>query len=268
MKQQLKCLAGSVLHHLAPRLSREVDQGQIDGRHERLKRLIADYQTGRAAASGDLTSLHERLASYWQSSRGDEFYDAYPQRFQEWFLGHHYSVIEALAGELEKRPEIHRLIEVGCGDGKVLSHLSERFPQFNAATGIDLNEKIIARNREVYRETRLRFESGDLHEYLQAYQGSGILLVSYGGVLEYLTEIELEDLFTSFRNLANPVMLMLVEPIAADYDLEKETQSRPHGIEKSFSHPHRHLLEQAGWTITYEEVQQREHRWMLMIASA
>ncbi|MDF1657651.1 MAG: class I SAM-dependent methyltransferase [Verrucomicrobiales bacterium] len=268
MKQQLKCLAGSVLHHLAPNLSREVDEGCIDGPQGKLKRLIVDYRTSRAAASGDANSLRKQLAHYWKSARGDEFYDAYPERFEKWFLGDHYPVVEALADQLKKRPEIHRLIEVGCGDGKVLQHLSDRFRQFNTAIGIDLNSNIIERNREVYDDTSLQFESADLHEFLQSYLGSGILLVSYGGVLEYLTQTELEDLFASFKNLASPVMLMLVEPIALNFDLAQETQSRPHGIENSFSHPHRHLLEAAGWTIQFEEVQELEHRWMLMIASA
>ncbi len=268
MKQQLKRLAGSVLHHLAPSLSREVEQGKIDGRHGKLKRLIADYLTAQAAAEGDETSLRSQLASYWQSARGDEFYDAYPERFEEWFLGPHYAVVEALELQLQNRPEIRRLIEVGCGDGRVLEHLSERFPQLKSATGIDLNGRIIERNRKAYEGTRLQFESADLHEYLQAYRGSGIVLVSYGGVLEYLTQSELEDLFASFANLASPAMLMIVEPIATDFDLDSETTSRPHGVEKSFSHPHRHLFEKAGWTIEFEEIQELEHRWILMIASA
>ncbi|MEM7600655.1 MAG: methyltransferase domain-containing protein [Verrucomicrobiota bacterium] len=268
MRQKLKCLAGSVLHHLIPPLAREVDQGNTNDPHGRLKQLIADYQISRAAASGNASSLRRNLTHYWKSARGDGFYDAYPERFEEWFLGHHYSVVEALARELEKRPEIHRLIEVGCGDGKVLQHLSDRFSTIDAAIGIDLNHHIVERNREVYRGTNLRFECTDLHLYLKNYQGSGILLVSNGGVFEYLTQTELEDLFTSFKNLASPVMLMLVEPIAADFDLKTETTSRPHGIEKSFSHPHRYLLEKSGWKVNFEEVQDLEHRWMLMVASA
>jgi len=268
MKQQIKQLAGSVLHHLAPGLGREVDAGRLDGPNGKLKQLIVDYRTARAAASGDVKTLRDHLALYWQSPCGDEFYDAYPERFENWFLGHHYSVIEALAKELDKRPGIHRLIEVGCGDGKVLHHLSERFPQLTSVTGIDLNRNIIARNREVYKDTRMQFESADLNQWLQTCQGSGILLASYGGVLEYLTQSELEELFTSFREVASPVMLVLVEPIASDFDLDIETASRSHGIEHSFSHPHRHLLEKAGWTIHYEEVQNLEHRWMLMLASA
>lgn len=268
MKQQIKHLAGSVLHHLAPALGREVDAGQLDGPNGKLKQLIANYRTARAAASGDLKTLRGHLALYWQSPCGDEFYDAYPERFDDWFLGHHYSVVEALAGELQKHPGIQHLIEVGCGDGKVLHHLSERFPQFTSVTGIDLNRNIIARNSEVYKDTRIQFESADLNQWLQTYQGSGTLLVSYGGVLEYLTQSELEELFASLKNLASPAMLLLVEPIAMDFNLETETASRPHGIEHSFSHPHRHLLEKAGWTIDYEEVQNLEHRWMLMLASA
>ncbi|MEM6278218.1 MAG: methyltransferase domain-containing protein [Verrucomicrobiota bacterium] len=268
MKRQLKHLAGSVLHHFAPTLSREVDQGKFDGPHARLKNWIADYRASRAAENGDLATLRNHLSQYWQSERGDEFYDAYPERFENWFRGPHYEVVDALEKELEKRPGIHRLIEVGCGDGKVLQHLSERFSQIDSATGIDLNKKIIERNQEIYRNTSLRFESADLHEYLQRYQGSGIVLVSYGGVLEYLTEEELKVLFQSFRNLATPVLLMLVEPISKDFDLDSETHSRPHGLENSFSHPHRHLLEESGWTIEFEKVQKMEHRWMLMIASA
>lgn len=268
MKQQIKHLAGSVLHHFVPGLGREVDAGRLDGPNGKLKQLIADYRTARAAASGDVGTLRDQLARYWQGPRGDEFYDAYPERFEEWFLGHHYPVVEALAAELPKRPGIDRLIEVGCGDGKVLHHLSERFPQLTSVTGIDLNRNIIARNREVYAETRMHFEAADLHQWLQTCEGSGILLASYGGVLEYLTQPELEDLFTSLRNSGGPVMLLLVEPIAMDFDLTTETASRPHGVEHSFSHPHRHLLEKAGWTIDFEEVQNLEYRWILMLASA
>lgn len=268
MKQRLKLLAGSVLHHLAPPLSRGVASGDLDGKNARLKRIVSDYQTHRDAQKGDVESLRGRLADYWQSGRGDDFYDAYPERFENWFLGEHYPVVEALGRELEKRPEIQRLIEVGCGDGKVLQHLSEKFPQFTSATGIDLNQSIIEQNRAIYRETKLQFEAADLHSWLQSYRGSGILLTSYGGVLEYLTQAELEEIFTVFRNMAAPVMLVLVEPIAKDFDLEEETVSRPYGAENSFSHPHRYLLEKAGWTIDFEEVKMMQHRWMLMIASA
>lgn len=268
MKTQLKRLVGSVLHHLAPGLTSEVQEGKIDGKHGKLKRLISDYLTSQAAASGDLPSLRNQLANYWQSSRGDAFYDAYPERFEKWFLGEHYSVVEALAKQLESQPAIKRIIEVGCGDGKVLEHLVGKFPQLASATGIDINEPIIERNRTLYDATNLKFESADLHSWLQKYHGSGILLVSYGGVLEYLTQAELEEVFTTFKNMAAPVMIMLVEPIARDFDLENETVSRPHGIENSFSHPHRHLLEKAGWKIEFEEVKKMEHRWMLMIASA
>ncbi len=63
-------------------------------------------------------------------------------------------------------------------------------------------------------------------------------------------------------------MIMLVEPIAPDFDLKNETVSRPHGVENSFSHPHRYLLEKAGWKVEFEEVKTMEHRWMMMIASA
>lgn len=267
MKQLLKHCAGSLLDRIAPALGEEVEMGDLSGKNAKLKELIADSRTRQAAQAGNHHHLRRHLSNYWRSDRGDQFYDAYPERFENWFLGEHYALVEALEAQLRERPRIRQLIEVGCGDGRVLAHLAEKFPQFRSAVGIDLNPRIIKRNTEIYQDSSLKFLSADLFDWLRETQPSDFLLLSYGGVLEYLTEDELRELFSWMKDSSAPALLALVEPIAPDFNLDAEDSSRPHGIENSFSHPHRKLLLECGWKIEFEEVKEMEHRWMLMIAS-
>ena len=269
MKHALKTLIGRTAERCLPGLAHEVAAGQIDGSQPRLRQLVAAVQTERAAKSGDFSGLRERLAAYWKSSPGDAFYGAYPERFEEWFLGEHFSIFEELKKLLASRDEFRELVEVGCGDGKVLDYLSVYLPMLEGFTGLDINPGIIAENRKTVAENpKLNFVSGDLTQWMADNARPGLVVLSYGGVLEYLTGEELKALFATLRAQASPVILAMVEPLTADFDLKTETESRPGGVEFSFSHPHRHLLESEGWRIEYVEEKWVDHRWMLLMASS
>jgi SAM-dependent methyltransferase len=266
LKSWIKQQAGMAAATCCPRLARAVAAGDAAALAGRLGRLILHAQTQRAAQRGAWADLRRSLAGYWRSAEGDRFYDAYPQRFEEWFLKAHYPVVETvcrLAG-----PESFRfLYEIGCGDGRVLNHMAGRLPALKRLTGLDLNPGIIARNRITFAgNTRLAFESVDAQAWLIQHARPGSILMTYGGVLEYFTEADLRTLFAHFGTKLAPALVALVEPLADDFDLQAETSSRPHGAEHSFSHPYLRLLEAAGFEIILAEEVRLEHRWLMLVA--
>lgn len=269
MKNRLKYFIGLTAERLMPQLAGEVAAGRLNGSNSRLRKLVAAAQTRRAAESGDFESLRQKLANYWTSTPGDEFYGAYPERFDEWFLGEHFVIFEELKKLLEKRGDFNQLIEVGCGDGKVLEYLVNYLPMLDRFVGLDINPGIIAANQKSFAENeQMTFVASDLVQWLDQNAAPGLVLLSYGGVLEYLTGEELKMLFGTLRKKASPVIIALVEPLTNDFDLANETESRPGGVEFSFSHPHRHLLESEGWRIEFVEEKWVDHRWVLLIAES
>lgn len=88
-----------------------------------------------------------------------------------------------------------------------------------------------------------------------------------GGVLEYFSEAMLETLFRGISERHPPAIFALVEPIAEDYDLERETASRPYNSELSFGHNYLHWLQRCGWQIRYQSQQDVGGvRWLLAVA--
>jgi len=53
-----------------------------------------------------------------------------------------------------------------------------------------------------------------------------------------------------------PAIVAVIEPIAQDYDLERETVSRPYGSEHSLGHNYLLLLKSAGFRIVYQREEQ------------
>lgn len=237
----------------------EIPQNWID-------RLISNELIRQAADEGNHTMLRDRLANYWQGSAGDFFYQEFSERFDSWFMGPHYSNVEALKKTLLRSSNKYRqLYEIGCGDGQVLNHLSRCLPNLNHFTGLDLNERIIARNSDFYLSDRLSFHACDAGEWLSENAEEGSVIFTYGGVLEYFLEQELTDMFTMLRQ-KSPIAISLVEPVYEDFDMKGETRSRTCGQEHSFSHNYRYLLEKAGYDIVHYQEPEMEFRWVMIVA--
>jgi len=84
--------------------------------------------------------------------------------------------------------------------------------------------------------------------------------------LEYLSQASVENLFQLIANSGNN-LLFLIEPLAEDYHLESETDSRIYGIEHSYAHNHPHLLKRSGFQILqYEEVNILNTRMQIIVA--
>jgi predicted TPR repeat methyltransferase len=231
-----------------------------------LDRLISNALIHRAAVQGDHENLRSFLAQYWKGASGSAFYKAFSDRFENSFLTEHYCVVEALADLVAESPASYQhFYEIGCGDGQVLNHLSQKFIGFDEFVGLDINQSIIEKNREFYKNPKLAFHSSDAADWLHKNSKKGSILMSYGGVMEYFLEKELLEMFAMLKQ-KSPFIISLVEPLYDCYDRTRETHSRTSGKEHSFSHNHAHLLQQAGFTICYDIEIKTEFRWVAMIA--
>lgn len=68
------------------------------------------------------------------------------------FIPHDSIVLSSLVDYLGAHPELkfERVVEIGCGGGQLLNHLSERFPEIEPLTGLDLGADQIEDNKEAY----------------------------------------------------------------------------------------------------------------------
>jgi trans-aconitate methyltransferase len=267
VRDRLRALFGDVVELVVPSLAREIDEGRSSGRALRLKRAIVHARLRRAESRNDAAALERALQARWRSDVNDDFYAAYVTRFDAWFHGPHYRVIDALADAVAVNPRLVRLVEAGCGDGRALAHLAERLPGLQELVGLDLNARIIARNVRVHGDRpRLRFEHSDARRWLAEQTRDGTILFSYGGVLEYVSEPELAAILARLGRHRDTAVA-LVEPVDPRHNLTSDAASHPHGQERSFSHNHVALLAAAAFTIRFaEELTLHGIRWMMVLA--
>jgi SAM-dependent methyltransferase len=269
VRSRVRVLAGSIVEVVRPGLAREIDRGQSSGRALDLKRAIVHSRLWRAERRNDPAAIERALQDRWRSDVGEEFYSAYVARFDRWFHGPHYRLVDALSDAVAGNPRLHRLVEAGCGDGRALAHLAERLPQLGELVGLDINARIIARNVHVYSDRqRIRFVEGDARRSLEKETRDGTILFSYGGVLEYLSEPELARILARLGRCADTAVA-LVEPVDPGHNLTEDTRSHVHGRERTFSHNHRSLLTAAGFTIGFaEELTLDGIRWVMLVAAS
>jgi hypothetical protein len=87
------------------------------------------------------------------------------------------------------------------------------------------------------------------------------------GVLEYFSRSAILTMLQAIKP-RGPVRLMLIEPLDGDHDLQRNMQSRPYGMELSFSHNYPHLLAEAGFHIlSSKESMSRGVRWLAQSAA-
>lgn len=265
MKDMIKEVCGNVAGCILPKVKHDLASGGKEPRGT-IEKLISYSLIKKAARTGDEGDLRKHLAQYWKGDAGDSFYETFGDRFEGSFLGEHYSLVEALDAEIrDSEGKYDQLIEIGCGDGRVLNHLSEKFGGLVKFTGLDINAGIVEKNREVYDSGKLSFESGDASILVREKANKGTILFSYGGVMEYFLESELVEMFRHLKT-QSPSLVALVEPLYDSFDPDTETKSRSSGQEYSFSHNHRHLLESCGFEIKYRQLLESDFRWMMIVA--
>jgi hypothetical protein len=275
--RRIKAFAGSLLTRLRPGLSAAVDAAPFDPAWGPAAKLIRNAHLADAVRRGDHETLRRYFTHYWSSATSVEFYEGFAHRFEELFLRHHSLIADHLGDALRDLGEGPvRLVEVGSGDGRVLEWFAEQLPGIATFHGVDLNDREIRKCRENHRDSsRLFFHSGDLLAWLRANPAPRTVLVTNGGVFEYLLEEELRTLFTELRSLCSPCLVAVTESIGDDHDLENETFSLPYGHEFAFSHNYPAILREAGFAISWErnrptEPGEENHpvRWYQLLAGS
>lgn len=273
MKQALRNFAravyGTALERLRPDLVRELEHDIAGGSSKgevRAKAAILYARVRRARLIGDRAAAETALRGWWQAETGDDFYDSYRDRFDKWFFGPHQELIDRLCEHVVDAG-LTELVEIGCGDGRALAHCATRMPSLQTLVGLDVNAGIIARNLSAsHGDTRITFEVGDAGTWLAARPTPGRVVLSYGGVMEYLAPETLSELLRAIA-AHPPAAVALCEPVAPEHDLDRETGALMFGYESSFSHNHAHQLRTAGFRVVWQrELQLDGIRWIMIVA--
>ena len=272
-KRWLKVCVGKLLALVLPSRMRLLRAGQWpSARLSKLdKQLIAVLvdEHERSGTLGALSGLHQSL---WRADQAVSVHAQAEARFQTWWVGRHSAVIAPLREAMTERAAagapVQTLCEIGCGSGSVLADIVQRLPELDALIGLDLNQKQTEANRLRFRDQpRLRFETADATRWIASDAQPGWAYLVNGGVLEYFSEAMLQDLFITIARDKAPALFMLVEPIALDYDLERETASRPYNFERSLGHNYPYWLRRCGWRVRWQKRQEvGGNCWLLLVA--
>jgi SAM-dependent methyltransferase len=266
-RDALKLMVGRVAELARPDLGREIDDARNTARAPALKRAILYARLRRAQSQGDAAAIENALAAFWIGNSGDRFHDRFAAERFNLFRERHAVVIDALAEVLEASgARFSRLVEIGCGDGQVLTYCAERLPGITEVVGLDINAAVIARiSAEQPAGGRLSFARAEARDWLAAHPRPGTVVLSNGGVLEYFSQDNLDRMLHALARSA-PAAIVLVEPVAPEHDLERQADSFAFGYEKSFSHNHARRLAAAGFEVAFaQEMWISQVRWMLMI---
>lgn len=251
-RETIKFWAGNLLEVLAPWVTQDLDTHRPSGRFIKLKRWILYARTARARARGDTVALQESLFQTWRADTADAYFDRYLDRYEKWFLGPHHDIVDQLA-LLARSGDYTRLIEVGCGAGRVLEHCAAAMPDVANFIGVDINPVIIARDSVDFASNpRLQFLAADASVWLVQNAQAGTILLTYGGVMEYFADTTLTAMFATLAR-HHPAAVALVEPVDPAHDLAQDAASHPFGQENSFSHNHEKLLQAAGYHVTFRK---------------
>ncbi len=271
MKKKLRCYAGRLLAGIMPRRAREVRSNLFDPALGPLDKLVRNGLFHRALVGGDHALLKEFLADYWASAEGKSFHDDFRFRFQSHFLDHAVRATDDFATHLaESGAAIDSIYEVGCGTGQVLEYLQGRFPGMRQFVGIDLSEEQTVENRRVFEaKPELQFVAADACDWIPAHAQPGCVVLTNGGVFEYLDQAQLAALFSHIADRLAPASVVVVETVANDHDLDAELGSLVYGREMSFSHNYPHLLATAGFDVCYREERIADDgcRWIYLHAA-
>lgn len=266
-RRWLKVLAGQVLLALNPARGAQLEQGQVDHPFALADRLRIAALVHRHMRMGSIDRLGALQNRFWAGHQAVAFHTQAEARFRGWWLERHSRIAVPIATELEAAPGRYRqLVEIGCGSGLVLNDLSQRLPSLDRLVGLDLCAEQTARNRERFRNRRLHFEAGDAADWAPEFLQAGSIVFTNAGVLEYFPAAKLRGLLETIARKA-PALCAFVEPIDADFDLEQELGSLPHGVEHTFSHPYPRYLRDAGFEIrSREDIQFDDQRWLMLVA--
>lgn len=253
LKRSLKVALGAGLGALLPARVRQLVAGAVGDRLSALDRLLVAHLVHRHERLGSLDRLAPLQRWLWTCDQAVTFHTQAEARFERWWVQGASRIVAPLQAAIDAAPGRYtRLCEVGCGSGLVLNDLRESLRDVPAFVGLDLSPAQIERNRT--RFPTLHFAAGDATEWIPRHAEPGWVYLTNAGVLEYLTEPQVVALLTHIARSLSPALFAIAEPVAAEYDLARETESRPFGAERTFSHNYLALFDRCGWTVRWSKL--------------
>lgn len=256
--ESVKRLLGKILCRTFPQRSRSVYRTPTSHPSSFVDRGILYHLKQRALREGRdgfLTRLH---ADFWSGSAGERFSENCDYRFEDYFLSNQAEDFKAIQRAWDEHSCIRNIVEIGTCSGLLLRYLKENLAVTGEITGIDINQAQIAQNQSTYAGSGIEFYCGKGLDWVREHAKPKTMFVTNGGVLEYFSERDITKLFAFAACDASPSMVYCSEPIAVDFDLDKQMESVPFGDELSFSHNYPKLLADAGFKILSQRETQCE----------
>lgn len=206
------------------------------------------------------TQLEQLHKNFWQQQGPGGWHSATANRLEEHYIPTFGPLIQQLTALID-RHEIQSVVEFGTGTGDWLAYLRSQWSTPKKFLGLDLAAAQIAKNRQ--RHPTLDFAAADLVEWIEHHDSARTLFLTHCGVFEYLSEPTLRSVLATLNCNNRDSLLLLIEPVAEDFDLESEQSSRALGNEFSYSHNYPNCLRQAGWQVHQNNEQRLEGFRML-----
>lgn len=217
--------------------------------------LMRDAIFKKIKAKADVDALAGFHSNYWVN-QGHDFFSATNNRLENVALPEFEFMFDLLEKELVKQPnQFKTLVEIGTGNGKILSYLSSKFPQLNRLVGVDLSKVQIDNNKERYKENpKLEFVASDAVDWVNQHGHGNMIVLTFNGVLEYFTEKQVKQLFNNLNGLGK-IIFVAIEPKSIEHDFTSHPNSKIYGYESSFSHNYPKLFKDAGFNLWHESQQ-------------
>ena len=223
------------------------------------ERLMRRAILKKTEKSGNHDALAEFHHNYW-TNKGHDFFSVNKTKQEHIFLPDCAFIFDMLQEQLSKESNSFKtLVEIGTGDGNILTYLGAKFPQMERLVGIDLSQIQTDINKDRYKENpRLEFVAADGLDWVKKYGQEHMVFVTFMGVLEYFTEQKLQAFFDTLNSLGK-IIVVAIEPNGIEHDFTVNPNSQTYGPEHSFSHNYPKLFKNAGFELwhlskkTFEE---------------
>lgn len=247
------------------RLKREAFSMTIGRRNvlDALVRAGIAEQHLREQRLSDLARYHQR---FWEQDGGTHYHEHIRDFVVDLFENNYRYLLSELNPLLGEMDTIDTIVEIGCGGGSLLNHLLGELPSIDRFIGIDLSPATIEQNRRLYPDPRLEWVAADGRLWIEKHGASNMLVFSFRGVFEYLTQTDLSLLFSHIATQMQPSILMVVEPVGMTQNLETQIVSETYGTEYAWSHGYPVLMQDAGFDIRHIGIQSfGDHRLVSVI---
>ncbi len=257
LTKSIKSLIGSVVASACPEVAMDLYRRPVREPSRLVERLILCHLRARAIHQ-NRNRFFERLhRDFWQGGGGDVYSENCGDLLDDLCLTQQVAELQELHS-LWSKLRMERMVEFGTCNGRLLDHLHDRFRPADPSTGIDINAEQIRRNQEKHDPSTLTFFAGDAQAWLEGSAGSEgyrqgkTLFISNGGVLEYFSRTQLDQMLSHIRSECANSLFFASEPVAADHDMEREKGSLPFGKELSFSHNYADVFEANGFELLHQ----------------